>query len=160
MNDFELASLLARVYLTQEEKETVHIGLNERKTHVEQTHFFQYCKDWKLAPLVYTQIVKYAWESHFEVELLELYKDQYQKVKIQNEKRNKRAVEFLKAFKEEGIDVIVLKGNYLAHKTYEKVGYKRMNDFDILIKKEDWDRIQDVYLRLGYIPLGFGWSTI
>ena len=33
-----------------------------------------------------------------------------------------------------------------------------MNDFDILVQMEDWDKIQDIYLELGYIPLGFGWS--
>ena len=158
MNNFELGSLLTRVKLTQEEKKSILVGLNELNERAEQTQFFDYCKAWKLAPLVYSQIIKYSWEDYFEKEVLALYKNQFELVKRQNENRNIRAVDFLNAFKEEGIDVIILKGNYLAHKVYEEVGYKRMNDFDILIHKKDWDRIQDVYLRLGYIPLGFGWS--
>ncbi len=54
--------------------------------------------------------------------------------------------------------MIILKGNLFAHTIYKDVGYKRMNDFDILIKQEDWEKAQDVYHSLGFIPLGFGWS--
>ena len=158
MNNFELGSLLSRVNLNQEEKDSILNGLNERRENTAQNDFFQYCKNWKLAPLVYSQIVENNWERYFEADVLDEFKSMYEQAKIQNTKRNIRAVEFLKAFEEEGIDAIVLKGNYLAHKAYEEVGYKIMNDFDVLIHKEDWGRIQDVYLRLGYIPLGFGWS--
>ncbi len=158
MVNFELASLLTRVNLSQDEKNAILSSLKERKPNAERIQFFQYCKDWKLAPMVYSQIVKYNLESHFDIDVLNLFKGQYDLVKTQNTKRNEHAVAFLKVFKEEGIDVIILKGNYLAHTAYNELGYKRMNDLDILIRKEDWDRIQDVYLRLGYIPLGFGWS--
>ena len=158
VNNFELASLLSRVNLNQEEKDRILIGLNERTENFEREVFFQYCKRWKLAPLVYAQTIKYAWENHFNDNILDQFKSHYEQAKTQNTNRNIRAVEFLTVFKEEGIDAIVLKGNYLAHQAYEEVGYKIMNDFDILIRKEDWDRIQDVYLGLGYIPLGFGWS--
>lgn len=158
MHNFELASLLSRVNLTQEEKDLVLIGIKERTESDEQIFFFQYCKKWKLAPLVYSQILKYALEKYFDENILSQFKQMYEQAKTQNANRNLRAIEFLKVFEKEGIDAIVLKGNYLAHEAYREVGYKIMNDFDILIRKEDWGRIQDVYLRLGYIPLGFGWS--
>lgn len=158
MNNFELASLLTRVHLAKEEQDVIVFQLTERKTKLAQLDFYQYAKTWKLTPLIYSQLILYHWEKQIDSIVLELFKNDYEQIKIQNEKRNERAVEFLKIFKEEGIDVIILKGNYLAHTVYNEVGYKRMNDLDILIRKEDWDRIQDVYLRLGYIPLGFGWS--
>jgi hypothetical protein len=158
MNNFKLAALMTRVNLIQQEKDTLLTGLNERTTHAEQLDFFQYCKKWKAAPMVYSQIEKYTWKNLFEADILELFKSEFDQVKTQNKNRNERAIAFLKVFKSEGIEVIILKGNYLAHTAYKEVGYKRMNDLDILIRKEDWDRIQDVYLRLGYIPLGFGWS--
>lgn len=158
MNNFELASLLTRVNLVEHEKNAIILGLNDLKIRKAELDFFEYCNKWKVAPFVYLQLVKYELENHFDSSIITQFQTSYEKIRSQNEKRNERAVEFLQIFKEEGIDVVILKGNYLAHTAYKDIGYKRMNDLDILIRKEDWDRIQDVYLRLGYIPLGFGWS--
>jgi len=33
-----------------------------------------------------------------------------------------------------------------------------MNDFDMLVHLSDWPKIQEIYQKLGYIPLGNGWS--
>jgi len=33
-----------------------------------------------------------------------------------------------------------------------------MNDLDILIRLDDWPKVQEIYFSLGYIPLGFGWG--
>lgn len=158
MKTFELAALLSKVNLDSVEVETCRDAISELIDTESQTAFFDYCKQWKLAPWVYSQMNRYGILTQFTTECQELFKAEYDRIKSQNEKRNATAAIFLEEFKKEGIDVIILKGNYLAHSCYKDVGYKRMNDFDILIHKEDWDRIQDVYLRLGYIPLGFGWS--
>lgn len=120
--------------------------------------FFEYCRKWKVAPWVYTQLERNRFHHLLSPEVLNLFQAEHQRILIQNENRNEVATQFLEEFVRQGIDVIILKGNYLAHVVYEDRGYKRMNDFDILVRREDWDRIQDIYLGLGYIPLGFGWS--
>lgn len=158
MNNFNLAALLSRVNLSDEERNACRQGFGELNTTQLQTEFFNYCKQWKLAPWLFTQIGNNNFNEYLDAEVLALFEEEHVKITLQNSKRNATASEFLAEFKKEGIDVIILKGNYLAHSCYKDIGYKRMNDFDILIHKEDWDRIQDVYLRLGYIPLGFGWS--
>ncbi len=157
MKTFDLAALLSKVNLDQNEVKVARTVLSQLNSD-QQLAFFNYCKQWKLAPWVYSQMNREELLADFEPEHQTLFKAEYAAIKTQNEKRNSTAAIFLEEFIKEGIDVIILKGNYLAHNSYEDVGYKRMNDFDILIRKEDWDRIQDVYLRLGYIPLGFGWS--
>ena len=43
----------------------------------------------------------------------------------------------LKAFKAEGIDVIVLKGAFLAEVIYKNIGLRPMKDIDLLIREED-----------------------
>src|SRR5690606_24702836 len=108
--------------------------------------------------MAYIQLNKHGLLTQLPDELQLRLKEEHDKVSAQNRKRNAAAKVVLEKFIAAGIDVIVLKGNYLAHEVYRDIGYKRMNDFDILIHLKDWDRIQDIYLELGYIPLGFGWS--
>ena len=158
LNIFELAAKLTVVAPTPAEIESATQGLSELKEVSRPHDFYTYCANWKLAPWIYTQLKRLNLIRLLNAEVVAEFKADFEKISAQNTKRNETAAIFLKAFKEEGIEVIVLKGNYLAHTAYHEVGYKRMNDFDILIHKKDWSRIQDVYLRLGYIPLGFGWS--
>lgn len=158
VNHFNLASTLSRVSLETKELELCNVALLELKTLDLQESFYLYCKKWKLSPWIYTQMNTYDLVDKLHPDVISRFQSDHIAVQKQNELRNKNAAIFLKEFVKEGIDVIVLKGNYLAHTSYNDTGYKRMNDFDILIRMEDWDRIQDVYLRLGYIPLGFGWS--
>lgn len=158
MNLFKVASILSRVELSASELDEVKGSLKNLSSEAQQQEFYEYCAKWKLAPWINTQILKYNLEDYFSQSVLNSFVSEFEKVHDQNERRNANAKLLLEEFNKEGIDVIVLKGNYLAHTCYHEVGYKRMNDFDILIHMKDWDRIQDMYLRLGYIPLGFGWS--
>jgi hypothetical protein len=156
---FELASLLSRVNHTEQEalqcKVLVETNLIDKQN---QQAFYDYCREWKLAPWIWIQLNRLELHDHLDNEITQHFLEQYTNVKNQNDQRNEVAKQFLKRFSEENIDVIILKGNCLAHEVYHEIGYKRMNDFDILIHKNDWDRIQSIYLELGFIPLGFGWS--
>ena len=152
---FKIVSEIVNVKWSDSKQSLIHEKLIELKN---QDIFFDYCLQYKVAPWVCIQLKRYKLFKLLKEEIQEKFFAEFQRVKIQNENRNKKAIEFLKIFKEEKIDVIILKGNYFATSVYKDVGYKRMNDFDILVHKKDWDRIQDVYLKLGYIPLGFGWS--
>jgi len=157
INYFKLTSKISLVNWTTEDAIYIENGLKAIVSQSKELSFFEYCKKWKLAPWTYIQLT-----NNNLINLLSKVSDkfnfEYQKVKTQNVNRNKVAVKFLKAFVNSNIDVIVLKGNYFGQTVYNNVGYKRMNDFDILVKKEDWDKIQDIYLEQGFIPLGFGWS--
>lgn len=156
MHFFKLAADISTTPWSNLTKQSIE---NELKILAEkglEKDFFNYCLKWKIAPWVYIQLKRNM--LFLTKETQHEFETEYQKVRQQNEARNKTALLFLKRFQEEGIDVAVLKGNYLAHAVYKDVGYKRMNDFDILIRKGDWDKIQDIYLELGFIPLGNGWS--
>ncbi len=156
MQFFKLATDISTSHWSEQTKQSILVELINLFKKGLDKDFFEYCLKWKIAPWVYIQLKRN--ELPLPVETQQKFEDEYQKVKQQNEARNKTARVFLKRFQEEGIDVAVLKGNYLAHAVYKDVGYKRMNDFDILIRKEDWDKIQDIYLELGFLPLGNGWS--
>ncbi|MDH5609558.1 MAG: nucleotidyltransferase family protein, partial [Cyclobacteriaceae bacterium] len=159
MNTFRIVTSLSKIQ--EAENETVHVAAalgQWQGDRLAQRSFFDYCLHWKMAPWIHTQLSRRALDGLFEPEIRKLFYEVHEKVKNENERRNREARRFLAAFIEQGIDVIVLKGNLLAHTVYHDTGYKRMNDFDILIHAADWIRAQDVYVSLGYIPLGFGWS--
>jgi hypothetical protein len=158
MNHFKAACLISKVNWSSSEIVEIKTLLKELINHEQQLDFFKYCYKWKLAPICYAHLRTDNLLAYFDDKVLQLFKEEYQKITDQNRKRNKEAVKILKAFSEQNIEVAILKGNYLAHSVYNEVGYKRMNDFDILVKRVNWDKIQSIYLSLGYIPLGFGWS--
>lgn len=159
MNTFKLTALLCHVQLTSEELEACKKALVPLTSSIEDQHaFYEYCLQWKMGPWMYLQLQKYDFLSLFDAEVIERFKNTYQEVKEENENRNTIAMQFLQAFHDHDIEVIILKGNAFTQTFYGDVGYKKMNDFDILIKFEDWPKIEQIYYDLGYIPLGFGWS--
>ena len=68
--------------------------------------------------------------------------------------RAARARELFERLNQEGIPVCVLKGMLFSSILYEDVGYKRMNDVDMLFKKADLPRLPKIYTDLGYFPIG------
>lgn len=159
MNNFQIASLLTKVVHSSAEIEELTENLKTiSNSHSEQVDFFEYCKKWKLAPWIFVQLNRNNLLQYLSEDVQQSFSIIHSKTKEENEKRNKEALRFLTMFKEQNIDVIVLKGNLFANTVYKDVGYKKMNDFDILIKKADWGKIQHIYSALGYLPLGFGWS--
>lgn len=158
MKYFKAACLISKVDWSTSELAKIKDLLKELKTKEIQIDFFNYCLKWKLAPICYTHLRKYHLLDNLNENVRQSFEQEYNKIADQNKRRNIQAVKILEAMLAHNIDVVILKGNYLAHEVYQEVGYKRMNDFDILINKQDWDKIQSIYLEMGYIPLGFGWS--
>ena len=64
--------------------------------------------------------------------------------------------EVLVAFKEIGIEAIVLKGMALATQVYPVVALRQCGDIDVLVRKEDLLRAEEVVLGLGYTIAGNG----
>ncbi len=158
-NNFDLTSRLAKIHQTDSEKAQIRDYLARLKGQDDlQAQFFAYCTQWKLAPWMHTQIERNALGRFFSEKTLLDFSDTHDRVVAANEARNAESVRFLQKFHEQSIDVAVLKGNLLAHTVYHDRGYKKMNDFDMLIRMDDWEKIQGIYEELNYIPLGFGWS--
>ncbi len=159
INPFYISSRLAKIKHNETELSEIKAYLNQISGNgTAETAFFEYCKQHKLAPWIKVQLERLNLLHLFSDKVQTQFKAVYEKTKNQNEARNKTAALFLKEFEKAGIDVAILKGNLLIHSTYKDSGYKKMNDFDILVHKKDWLKIQDIYFKLGYIPLGFGWG--
>jgi hypothetical protein len=156
---FKIASLLSACGVSPARNEQIlQIWKQSCNSLEQQEAFFNYCSRYKLAPWIYVQLGRMKMDELLHESVKEKFSASWSKIKLANEKRNKEATRFLSEFVKQNIDVAVLKGNLFAQTVYKDSGYKRMNDFDILIRREDWEKAQSVYISLGYIPLGFGWS--
>ena len=60
------------------------------------------------------------------------------------------AEQVLAAFAEAGLPVIVLKGLALRHRVYAP-SERKMSDIDLLVRRTDWDRANDLLCSLGYV---------
>jgi len=58
----------------------------------------------------------------------------------------------LRLLQEKNIAVIVLKGAYLAEAVYDNIGLRRMSDVDLLVKKNDLQRVEQELFALGFMP--------
>lgn len=160
MNDnFYIASRLSKIRMTEQEAERVREKLEMmREDEKCQIDFFNWCRQWKMAPWIFTRVLREGLSGYIAPAVLEEFRKMHERIEEQNKNRNAEAVKFLRAFRDAGIDVCILKGNLFAHSFYRDIGYKRMNDFDILIHPRDWVKAQEIYAKLNYIPMGFGWS--
>lgn len=71
-------------------------------------------------------------------------------IKAQNEARLAVGRTLLARLAERGVPVVILKGVLFAETLYGNPYYKKMNDIDILIRREDLDTIYAVYEELGF----------
>jgi hypothetical protein len=159
MNLFQTISILSHVDIREQEVQQCAQALEQIKNDRTAQHaFFVYCKQWKMAPWVFVQLKKHQLLHYLGKETQHLFSTFHTKIKRENEDRNQVAIQFLSEFRKHEIEVVVLKGNLFTQTVYQDVGYKKMNDFDILAHQKDWPRIQEIYANLGYIPMGFGWD--
>lgn len=156
---FYITARLAKIKHTNQELSDFRLFFQEMENNTSQQYaFFEYCKKHKLAPWLWVQMKRLKYTELLLPEISEKFNELHKKIQLQNTERTETALVFLKKFEQAHIDVTILKGNLFLHNFYNDSGYKKMNDYDILIRKTDWERAQDVYMELGYIPLGFGWS--
>ncbi len=156
---FKPCAILSKYSFTNEENQEITSFFETIQTNQnKQIAFFEYCKKWKIAPWIFVQMQRYEFLFFLDKNVQNNFSNFYKKIKIQNENRNNEALHFSDKFKNTGIDVIILKGNLFIHSIYNDVGYKKMNDFDMLIQPKDWKKVQEIYEHLNYIPLGFGWT--
>jgi hypothetical protein len=63
----------------------------------------------------------------------------------------------LRALRDNGISVIVLKGAHLSEIIYGDIALRPMSDVDLLVRKADLLRAGEILLELGYTPFSHRW---
>ncbi|MFQ5963290.1 MAG: nucleotidyltransferase family protein [Candidatus Scalinduaceae bacterium] len=124
-------------------------GLQSLSLDWEEVLRFAFSND--IAPLLYHNLKKIQ-ESHFiPQEVVDRLRKAYYGNLAKNMYIYGELKRILDVFREEEIEVIVLKGASLAETVYGNVGLRCMNDIDLLVKKEVLDRSDELMAELGYI---------
>jgi hypothetical protein len=119
-----------------------YILKNAMKHNVLQFIYFN-LKGTSFIPKHYELLLK----SHFDLK----------KTRIQIMINNYKVV--LSRLHESGIKVVLLKGVYLAKKTYKDIALRSFGDMDILIKEKDSDKVFEILTQLGYTQSEFNYTT-
>ena len=118
------------------------------------------CLDWdyivesstrhRISPLLYWNLSSIDDGEYVPAEVMTKLRKRYHKNAARNKLLYDELSRVLKAFKDAGIGVIVLKGAFLAEAIYKNIGLRQMSDVDLLIKKGDLRKAEKELVQLGY----------
>jgi len=83
-------------------------------------------------------------------EFLERMKLKYFMSCVADDSMFKSLYEVLEIFHKAGIKVILFKGSHLAQFVYQDIGVRPMGDIDVLVKKGDLQKAEELLLQMGY----------
>lgn len=118
---------------------------------------------WRIAPLLYKILEKLiksplkncpplegAGGGQIPKHFIEKIKVKYLITCVANSAIYKDLAEISEVFGKAGIPFILLKGSHLAQFVYKDIGLRPMGDIDILVKKEDLSKAEELLLQMGY----------
>lgn len=101
----------------------------------------------RMFPLLYAKLKEYD----IKHPLMDKFKGIYRQTWYKNQMTFHHIVPLLKAFKNEGIETIVLKGAALTVLYYKDLGLRHMSDFDLMIAPPDVQKSLIILQNHGYI---------
>jgi len=108
----------------------------------------------KILPICYYSLKELNIQHHLPADIWLKLENEANFIRNKNQLRNEEAAFFLEEFRKNNIKTALLKGVAFGEIVYKNPYYKRMNDIDILIKKEDIVIIYNIYDSLGYFYIG------
>lgn len=103
-----------------------------------------------LAPYLYVKFTTMALSGRLPEEVIELFRDEYQRTSLANMKIYQELPRALACLARESIPVLLLKGAHLARFVYPYEAMRPMEDVDLLVDPADYSRATEVLLNEGY----------
>jgi hypothetical protein len=103
-----------------------------------------------ISPLFYWNLKKISNDKGVPSETMKVLEKIYYSNLARNMLRYDELSKVLSAFKTAGIDVIVLKGAFLAEQIYKNIGLRPMSDIDLLVKEKDLQKAEIELTKLMY----------
>lgn len=122
-------------------------------SNIDWNMVYEISAQWRITSLLYKIIEKRSSIIQFpNIPQYFFQKMEGMYIKILNQNRIcfERLIEILKVFNKVKIKVILLKGSHLAQFIYQDIGIRSMADIDILVKKDDLDKVEGLLLQMGY----------
>jgi hypothetical protein len=147
----ELLVLLSMLNLTETENQKLQALLSKP---IDWNEFLNLCDINQTSPLIYYRLLELNQLNNLPLQQIDQLKESALRIKTDNQNRINSGVPLIQAMKEAGVRVIILKGMYFAEAIYKNSFYKKMNDIDILIPKEDAYKALDVLSKLQFFSAG------
>ena len=106
-----------------------------------------------VAPLVHSRLQALGLLNRIPAEVRNPLEKRHLEITERNRHRLIQTTELFRRFHAAGVSVIVLKGVLFAETIYHDIGYKKMNDLDLLVPFRDVEKVKVVYRETGLIPL-------
>jgi len=134
---------LLRYFLDKKQKKKI---ISDLKKDLDWQYIYNVSIRQGVAPIIYKSLKS----LRFTKEVTSAFKEAYNIVYKRNSKLYKELNKILKAFEKENIDVVLLKGIYLAKYVHRDIGLRPMCDIDILVKEKDLPRIIKILNKKNY----------
>ncbi len=134
-----------------EEREEIH-ALAGRVASWDSLHAL--AEENATGPLVQKNLETAGLFKSLPEEVREKFQKRSNEIRTANEARLEAARILFAKFGERKIPVVILKGILFAETIYQNPCYKKMNDVDILIRREDLEAVYDIYEELDYFSMG------
>ena len=105
----------------------------------------------QISSLFYHKILQAGGERFVPRDILQELRKSYHAISFQNRCYEKELKKILLLFDRAMVDVIVLKGAALIERVWQNAALRSMADIDILIRKQDVDRVEKLMSDSGYI---------
>jgi hypothetical protein len=114
---------------------------------------FETAVRWNIAPMLY-RLIKERPElldaAHIPDVVFKSIEAAYIKTSVVNQTNFSALDDIVKALTAAGVQVLLLKGAHLAPFVYRDIGMRWMADIDILIKREDLEKANELFLKMDY----------
>jgi hypothetical protein len=133
------------------DKRTKHKIVKAEMEGLDWDIFLEKARENGISPIVYSKLEDNKFNFlNIPSEIFEGLKEDYYLNVRKNTLIFEELRKALKAFRESGLQVMVLKGAALAEKVYGSIALRPMADIDLLVKKEDLKRLDEQLKMLGY----------
>ena len=115
--------------------------------------FHELAEENATAPLVWKNLLALDLAGGVPPPIRARFEERARVIREANAARLDRARELFAQFGRRHIPVVILKGVLFAETIYHDPFYKKMNDVDILIRRQDLDAIYDIYQEMRYFSV-------
>lgn len=137
----------SRINLTEDIENKIKEILSEA---LDWDYIVDHSQNQGIFPLVYWNLSKIKNGNYVPLEIIKSLEKLYYGNLARNMILYEELKNILTVFKEADIEVIVLKGAFLAKEIYKNIGLRPMNDIDLLIREEDFKKVKNELSRLIY----------
>ena len=142
----KLIFLFSRINLDESKLIQIEMLLNN---HLDWDYILEESQKEGVSCLIYRHLYNLKTEDRVW-QYLDQLKIEYHRNSIRNTIILEEAKKILNAFNEKKIKTIVLKGIFLGENIYKNIAFRPIGDIDILIKKEDLSKVNEILNSLGY----------